>query len=165
VASFRNRISSLSQAGFSDEARWHLEISGRRLTPRLWRYADASSDLWLRAARDQGILGSIDHRYNSWMDDYDRLLVVDDRGSIARFLNARGANVELLIQPWRWREMDSEVSQRLTEAERLQERAKLLLNRAGLAEVNEVGLARLTLPADLPRGWWRASVGAASRGR
>jgi hypothetical protein len=166
VAHPRNNSSSLSSAGPWDDAEWNLEISGRRLAARLWRYADgASDDLWLRAARDQGILGSIDHRYNSWLDDYDRLIVVDDPRSIARFLSEPGSKVNLLTEAWRWRETENDVGQEVAGAERQVERAMVLLKRAGLADVDDAGLSRLVLPADPPgRRWWANGL-AASRER
>jgi hypothetical protein len=149
----------------TDDAERNLEVRGRRLAVRLWRYADASSDLWLRAVRDQGILGSFDHRYNSWMDDYDRLVVVDDPGSISRLLSGPGANVSLMTEAWRWRETDGEVGRELAGAERTLARARALLERAGLADVSDAGLSRLVLPADPPAMRRRAQNVEASRGR
>lgn len=165
MAHFRNRFSFCHPARLSYEAEWNLEISGRRCAAKLWRYADGASDLWLRSARDKGIFGSIDHRYNSWMDDYDRLLVIDDPRSIVRFLSEPGSKVNLLTEGWRWRETDKDVGEAVGGAERAAERARFLLKRAGLADVDGVGLSRLVLPSDQPgRRWWTNGV-AASRER
>jgi hypothetical protein len=131
----------------------------------LWRYADAASELWIRTAKDRGIIGSIDHSYNAHSDDYDRLLVVADPRSISRLLSQTGPKVSLLTEGWRWREMDSKISQEVSGPQRSTERARALLKSVGLAQVGEVGLSRLVLPADMPgRRWW-GNGASASRGR
>ncbi len=95
------------------------------------------------------------------MDDYDRLLVVDDPGSIVRLLGEPGSKVTLLTEAWRWRETENEVGKAVAAAERPVERARVLLKRAGLADVDEVGLSRLVLPADPPGDrWWAHGVAA-----